>query len=123
MATGVAVVLTGAGVPFGVDLTFAAVAADRRKLQAQINGLRELVERGHRNRDGAALIQVEALRRSLEGVSEAHGLARDIGDRLDRVTGLLTTGREDWRGPTGVMKTRGSMCRYGDKGCRRKMRL
>ena len=43
------------------------------------------------------LIQIEALRRSLaESLQEVDGSGRDIRDRLDRVIGLLTTGREDW---------------------------
>ena len=102
MIVAIVIVLTGVGVLFGVGLIHSAFDADRRDqlgaLQAQVEGLRDSLERSNQQQHGAAvLIQIEALRRSLaESLQEVDGSGRDIRDRLDRVIGLLTTGREDW---------------------------
>lgn len=50
-------------------------------------------------RDGGAMvfIQVERLTRELEEWrQDVEGLDRDVRDRLDRILGLLTMGRDDW---------------------------
>ena len=42
-------------------------------------------------------IQVERLTRELEEWrQDVEGLDRDVRDRLDRILGLLTMGRDDW---------------------------
>ena len=93
------VVLTGVGVLVGVWLMQVGYAAERREQIAavfkELADVRKVLEK----RDGGAMVfvQVERLRRELnDWRQDVEGLDRDVRDRLDRVLGLLTTGREDW---------------------------